>query len=191
MVRIAILASGSGSNAEEIIRFMQGVRQVEVASIVTNQPGAGVIQRAKLYGIPVELFIKSDWKDSERILTYFRENHIDLIVLAGYLQKIPEYLIKVYPDRIVNIHPALLPSYGGKGMYGMNVHQAVHRNREKYSGITIHLVNEKYDDGEIIFQARCPIHPDDGPDQIRINVLALEHQYFPTVVKYLALGLAN
>ena len=191
MVRIAILASGSGSNAEEIIRFMQGVRQVEVASIVTNQPGAGVIQRAKRYGIPVELFVNSDWKNSERILTYFRENHIDLIVLAGYLQKIPEYLIKVYPDRIVNIHPALLPSYGGKGMYGMNVHQAVHRNREKYSGITIHLVNEKYDDGEIIFQARCPIHPDDSPDQIRTNVLALEHQYFPTVVKYLALGLAN
>lgn len=191
MVRIAILASGSGSNAEEIIRFIKGVRQVEVASVVTNHPEAGVIERVKLYGIPVQLFVKKDWKTSELILSYFEKLKIDLIVLAGYLQKIPDYLIKEFPDKIVNIHPALLPSYGGKGMYGMNVHEAVHRNREKFSGITIHLVNENYDEGEIIFQARCPIHPDDTPEQIRTNVLALEHQYYPTIVKYLALGLTN
>lgn len=191
MVRIAILASGSGSNAEEIIRYMNGVREVEVAYVLTNRPQAGVFDRVKCYGIPTRIFIKQDWKASDRIISFFKEQRIDLIVLAGYLQKIPKYLIRTYPDRIVNIHPALLPSYGGKGMYGMHVHEAVHRNREKFSGITIHLVNEKYDDGEIIFQARCPIHPEDSPEQIRTNVLALEHQYFPTVVKYLACGLAK
>src|SRR5690606_3925830 len=127
----------------------------------------------------------------EDILTYFRENKIDGIVLAGYLQKIPEYLIREFPDRIVNIHPALLPAYGGHGMYGMHVHEAVHANREKESGITIHLVNENYDEGEIIFQARCMLEPDDTPEDIRNRVLELEHRYFPAVVKYFAKGQAK
>ena len=190
MVRIAILASGSGSNAEAIIRYMQGVREVEIASIVTNRKRAGVLDRARLFGIPTRVFTRQVWEEKpDQVLEYFSEEKIDMIVLAGYLRKIPEYLIRAYPDRIVNIHPALLPSYGGKGMYGMNVHRAVHQNREKESGITIHLVNEKYDDGEIIFQARCAIAPEDSPEVIRSKVLTLEHRYFPIVVKYVAEGL--
>lgn len=190
MVRIAILASGSGSNAEAIIRYLQGVREVDVACIVTNRRRAGVLDRARLYGIPSRVFPRSAWENTpQEVLEYFSEQRIDVIVLAGYLQKIPEYLIQTFPNRIVNIHPALLPAYGGKGMYGMHVHRAVHQNREKESGITIHLVNEKYDDGEIIFQARCAIAPEDSPEEIRSKVLSLEHRYFPVVVKYLALGL--
>ena len=188
MVRIAILASGSGSNAEEIIRFIQGVRAIEVACVITNRPQAGVIDRATTYGIPTQIFKQKTWLNSDKILSYLHDNKIDFIVLAGYLQKIPDYLIQAYPDKIVNIHPALLPSYGGKGMYGMHVHRAVHMNREKYSGITIHLVNERYDEGEIIFQAKCPVHENDTPEDIQKRVLELEHRYYPIVVKYLAAG---
>lgn len=192
MMRIAILASGSGSNAEAIIRYMQGIREVEVACIVSNRRRAGVLERARLYGIPSRVFPRSTWENAtQEVLDYFSEQDIDFIVLAGYLQKIPDYLIQAFPDRIVNIHPALLPAYGGKGMYGMHVHRAVHQNREKESGITIHLVNEKYDDGEIIFQARCAIAPEDTPEEIRSKVLALEHRYFPVVVKYLVLGIRD
>jgi len=192
MVRLAILASGTGTNAEAIIRYIQGVQDVEITCIVSNKSKAGVLERARLYGIPTRVFKPKSWKNNpEDILTYFRENKIDGIVLAGYLQKIPEYLIREFPDRIVNIHPALLPAYGGHGMYGMHVHEAVHANREKESGITIHLVNENYDEGEIIFQARCMLEPDDTPEDIRNRVLELEHRYFPAVVKYFAKGQAK
>src|SRR5690554_5097288 len=132
MMRIAILASGSGSNAEAIIRYMQGIREVEVACIVSNRRRAGVLERARLYVIARRVFPRSTWENAtQEVLDYFSEQDIDFIVLAGYLQKIPDYLIQAFPDRIVNIHPALLPAYGGKGMYGMHVHRAVHQNREK------------------------------------------------------------
>lgn len=190
MVRIAIMASGTGTNAEAIIRHIQGVREVEVAAIISNRRKAGVLERARLYSIPTRVFTSKMWAEQpEKILKYFREENIDGIVLAGYLQKVPEYLIRAYADRIINIHPALLPSYGGHGMYGMHVHRAVHENGERESGITIHLVNEKYDDGEILFQARCAIDPEYSPEEIRARVLELEHRYFPTVVTYFARGM--
>lgn len=191
MKRLAILASGSGSNAEEIIAFIKGVRSIEIGCVISNKRDAGVLDRAAAHGIDSKVFKKKDWSDQDRILSYFRENKIHFIVLAGYLQKIPDYLIQAYPDRIVNIHPALLPSYGGKGMYGMNVHRAVHKNQEKHSGITIHLVNENYDEGEIIFQARCPVLAEDTPEDIQKRVLVLEHKYYPVVVKYLADEIAD
>ncbi len=190
MVRLAILASGSGSNAEEIIRSFKDDINIEIAAIITNRPGAGVIHRANSHGIPTKIFTKKDWQDADEILFYFKEMKIDYIVLAGYLQKIPDYLIHSYPDRIVNIHPALLPSYGGKGMFGMNVHKAVFANQETYSGITIHLINENYDEGEIIFQAKCKVHPGESAEEIQKKVLVLEHRYYPVVVKYLASGIA-
>lgn len=186
MVRIAILASGSGSNAEQIISYMKGVRDIEIAYIVTNRPGAGVLKRSAKYGIPTKVFTNKAWLQQDQILPWFENQKIDFIVLAGYLQKIPNYLIKSYPKQIVNIHPALLPSYGGKGMYGMNVHRAVHENQESYSGITIHMVNEVYDDGEIIFQAKCSLDPEDTPSVIQRKVQKLEHRYYPLVIKYLA-----
>lgn len=186
MVRMAILASGSGSNAEEIIQYFQEDPSIEVSAILTNRPRAGILDRAKNHGIETRVFQKSAWKNSEKILEFFSAKKIDFIVLAGYLQKIPEYLIRAYPNKIVNIHPALLPAYGGHGMYGMNVHEAVHENREPFSGITIHLVNEQYDKGEIIFQAKCSLNPVDNPDEIRRKVLQLEHRYFSPVIKYLA-----
>src|SRR5690606_33012167 len=139
MVRIAILASGSGTNAEAIIRYIQGVRELEVAWVITNRRKAGVLERARLYGIPTQIFTRKSWEQEDEILTFFHENKIDFIVLAGYLQKIPEYLIRAYPNRIVNIHPALLPAYGGKGMYGMHIHQAVFYHKVKENGITIHI----------------------------------------------------
>lgn len=186
MKRLAILASGSGSNAEQIIQQVRDDQSMEVACVISNRPEAGVLERARKHGIPIQVFRKNVWSDSEEILNFFDKNHIDFIVLAGYLQKIPDYLIQAYPDRIVNIHPALLPAYGGKGMYGMHVHRAVHKAREKFSGITIHLVNEYYDEGEIILQAKCPIRPEDTPEDIQQRVLELEHQYYPLVVRYLA-----
>jgi len=191
MIQIAILASGSGSNAEEIIRFFKNDQRIEVAAIITNRPGAGVLHRALSHGIPTKVFVKKDWHNTDKILSYFRGMEIDFIVLAGYLQKIPGYLISFYSDRIVNIHPALLPSYGGKGMYGMHVHRAVHANKEIYSGITIHLVNENYDEGEIVLQVKCPVHPDDTAEDIQKNVQILEHRYYPLAVKYLASGIAG
>ena len=186
MVRIAILASGSGSNAEMIIRYLKGVRNMEVAYIVSNRPEAGVLDRAATYGIPTQVFKKKMWQHQEKILSWFHDQRINFVVLAGYLQKIPDYLIQAYENRIVNIHPALLPAYGGKGMYGMHVHHAVHRNQEAFSGITIHMVNEVYDDGEIIFQAKCILRPEDNPKDIQKKVQQLEHRYYPLVVKYLA-----
>lgn len=191
MKRLAILASGSGSNAEEIMSFMKGEASVKIACIITNRPGAGVLDRAKKHEINTRIFKNKDWSDKELILTYFRKSKIDFIVLAGYLQKIPDYLIQAFPNRIVNIHPALLPAYGGKGMYGMNVHRAVQKNQEMHSGITIHLVNENYDEGEIVFQAKCPVLPEDTPEDIQKKVLLLEHKYYPLVVKYLAGEIAD
>lgn len=188
MVRIAILASGSGSNAEEIIRYLKDKKDLRVEVIVTNRPDAGVIGRAERLGIPAEVIPNAEWSDQERVLSFFRSRKIDFIVLAGFLRMIPEFLIGAYPRQIVNIHPALLPAYGGKGMYGMNVHRSVCANQEKESGITIHLVNEEYDRGEIVFQARCPVAPEDGPEDVQKKVQMLEHEFYPVVVEYLAEG---
>lgn len=185
MQNIAILASGSGSNAEKIMEYFRDSREVDIAVVISNNPKAGVEVRAERFGIPYEYIERRDWKRKSVVLPVFKEYDIQYVVLAGFLQKIPRYLIRYFGDRIVNIHPALLPSYGGKGMYGMNVHQAVYDNREPYSGITIHRVNEVYDDGEIIFQARCAISDGDSAQDIQRKVQVLEHKYFPMVINYL------
>ena len=192
--RIAIFASGAGSNAQTIIDYFTssplilskgegdaGVR-VEVALIVCNKPGAGVISIALKENIPVLLIEKEKFFHGNGYVDELREKQIDLIVLAGFLWKIPDALIKAYPQRIINIHPALLPAFGGRGMYGNNVHTAVITAGEKESGITIHYVDEHYDNGDIIFQASCPVLPGDTPGSLAQRIQGLEHAHFPQVI---------
>ena len=185
MKRIALFASGSGSNAENIIRYFSNSTELEFPVIISNRPDAPVHERAKKLMIPSYVFKKSDF-ESGKVLEFLRENSIDFLVLAGFLLKIPENLLQAYPDRIINIHPALLPKFGGQGMYGSHVHEAVVAAGEKESGITIHYVNENYDEGRIIFQARCPVFPSDTPDEVAEKVHALEYEHFPRVIGEIA-----
>ena len=183
MKRIAIFASGSGSNAEAIARHLADRADVHISLILTNNPEAGVIQRARRLHIPVVVFDKKTFNESTRIVELLVNEHIDLVVLAGFMMLIPEQLVQAFSRRIVNIHPALLPKYGGKGMYGHFVHEAVVAAGEVESGITIHYVNEVYDEGEIIFQATCALLPTDSPDDVARKVQVLEHEYYPRVVE--------
>ena len=183
MKRIALFASGSGSNAENIIRYFLNSRELEFPFIISNRSDAQVHERAKNLMIPSYFFKKSDFESGE-VLKFLQDSKIDLLVLAGFLLKIPENLLKAYPDRIINIHPALLPKFGGKGMYGSHVHEAVVAAGEKESGITIHYVNENYDEGRIIFQARCPVLPTDSPDDVAAKVHELEYRWFPEVIEW-------
>lgn len=183
MKKIAIFASGSGSNAENIIRFFAKNPEISVNSIFCNMPGAYVLERAKNYNIPTFVFNREEMKNPEKVLNQLQKQEIDFIVLAGFLWLLPSCITAAYPNRIVNIHPALLPKYGGKGMYGEKVHQAVIAAGEKESGITIHYVNEHYDEGSPIFQARCSIHPEDTPDTLAAKVHALEYEHFPKVIE--------
>lgn len=182
MKKIAIFASGSGSNAENIIIASVNCSYMTVDSVFCNVPDAFVLERAKKYHIPTFVFTRNELNDPGKILRQLRERKIDFIVLAGFLWLIPSHIIAAYPARIINIHPALLPLYGGKGMYGMRVHEAVIAAREKKSGITIHYVNEHYDKGNVIFQAYCDIMPSDTPDTLAQKVHALEYEYFPAVI---------
>ncbi len=152
-------------------------------SVYCNVPGAFVLQRAEKYGIPAYVFNRCELQDPEGILKQLRERTIDFIVLAGFLWLIPPGIVEAFPGRIINIHPALLPAYGGKGMYGMNVHRAIVAAGEKESGITIHLVNTRYDEGDILFQAKCPVTPDDTPESVADKVHALEYQHFPRIIE--------
>ncbi|MFM7021434.1 MAG: phosphoribosylglycinamide formyltransferase [Flavobacteriales bacterium] len=183
-MNIAVFASGSGSNAQRIFEHFEKHPSIKVALLVCNKPDAFVIERAKKFGIPVLLINKSSFADENFFLAELKKFNIDFIVLAGFLWLIPPYLVKAFSDKMVNIHPALLPKYGGKGMHGMHVHKAVCENKEKESGITIHYVNEIYDSGAIIFQATCNV---DGlaPEDIAKAVLQLEHEHFPKVVEKL------
>jgi phosphoribosylglycinamide formyltransferase 1 len=181
-VRIALLASGSGSNAENIIQFFSKDERVEIGLILSNKPDAYVHQRAQRLGVPSLTLPKEKMTDADALLEVLKDYRIDFIVLAGYLLLLPQGLVKAYPNRIVNIHPALLPKYGGKGMYGDRVHQSVVSAGETESGITIHLVNEAYDDGAIVFQAKCPVLPGDSPEEVAQKVHALEYRYFPEVI---------
>lgn len=183
MRRLAIFASGTGSNAAKIISHFQGIEDIEVSLIVSNRPQAGVLTIAEQAGVPSMIIDRSFFYDSNQLVFELKQRSVDFIVLAGFLWLIPPYLIKAYPRKIVNIHPALLPKYGGKGMYGMHVHRAVKANNEKESGISIHFVNERFDEGAVIFQASCNIDPVDSPEVIREKVLTLEHKYFPPVVE--------
>ena len=183
MTRIAIFASGSGSNAENIIRYFSDNKSFKVVLVLSNQSRSGVLIRAKLHKIPTFIFTKDDLNERTKVLDVLKEYNASMIVLAGFLLKIPLYLIKAYPNSILNIHPALLPKYGGKGMYGMNVHTAVVENKEDKTGITIHYVNENYDEGAIIFQATCDIDEHDLPEDVKTKVQALELRHFPSVIE--------
>ena len=180
---IAVFASGSGSNAENISRFFASHPLVEVSLILTNKPDVAVVQRAKNLGIPCRIFNREDFYNSGSVLDDLKRFEVDFIVLAGFLWLIPSNLLSAYPKRIINIHPALLPKYGGKGMYGARVHQSVVENKETESGITIHFVNEEYDAGDIIFQARCSVEAGDDADRLAQKVHALEYLHFPAVIE--------
>ena len=183
MTRIAIFASGSGSNAENIIRYFSDNKIVKVVLVLSNNSRSGVLVRAKLHNIPTFIFTKNDLNECSKVHNVLKDYNASMIVLAGFLLKIPLCMIKAYPNSILNIHPALLPKYGGKGMYGMNVHTAVVENKEEKTGITIHYVNENYDEGAIIFQATCDIDEHDLPEDVKTKVQALELRHFPSVIE--------
>ena len=185
MKKLIIFASGNGSNAERIITYFKENKLAEVSLILTNNPQAGVISRAKRLGVPCRIFDKKDLYESNYLLELLKEEQPDLIILAGFLWKFPTNLIENFPHKIVNIHPSLLPKYGGKGMYGMHVHHEVIKHGEKESGITIHYVNEHYDQGAIIYQERVAITPEDTPKSLAEKVHTLEYQAFPLIIKQL------
>lgn len=180
--RIAIFASGSGTNAQKIMEHFEGHPEVEVALVLTNNPDAFVLQRADNYEIPSHIFNRDEFYKSDSIIHLLKNLDIDLIVLAGFLWLIPKNLIEAYPNRIINIHPALLPKYGGKGMYGDYVHHAVMAAGDPEGGITIHYVNENYDEGEYIFQAKYKIEPGDKIEHVKFKGQQLEHLHFPRIV---------
>ena len=183
MKKIAIFASGAGSNAQKIIDHFRHSESVSVAMILCNKPGAGVLTIADQEKIPALLIDKERFFRGDAYTDELKKAGTDLIVLAGFLWKIPAPLIQSFPRKIVNIHPALLPRYGGKGMYGQHVHQAVISHKEKESGITIHYVDEQYDHGDTIFQARCPVLEDDDPATLAQRIHALEHAHYPRVIE--------
>lgn len=185
MKHIAIFASGTGSNAKTIIEYFQSSEAIQVSLVVSNKPTAPVLAMAAAHGVPTLVIDRKGFYESEQLLQQLHDYQIDFIVLAGFLWLLPLYLVEAYDDRIINIHPALLPKYGGKNMYGMNVHRAVQAAQETESGITIHYVNPNYDEGKIIFQATCPISPDDQAEDIARKVQQLEHTYFPKVIEQL------
>lgn len=184
MKNIAILASGNGSNAENIILHFKNSEKARVALIASNRKGAYVLERAQQHNILNFHFSKSDLEEG-RLKEQLEKEKIDLVVLAGFLLKIPAHLIDSFPDRIINIHPALLPKYGGKGMYGDFVHQAVKDNKELRTGITIHYANHHYDEGKVVFQKSVNISPDDSLEEIATKVHVLEYKYFPKVIESL------
>ena len=181
--QLAILASGSGSNAQRFIDYFRGHPDIEVAVIISNNPGAYVLKRAKDAGIQSVVIQKSGWDDKEAVKDYLLTPGVDAVVLAGYLLLLPPWLIDMFPGKIFNIHPALLPEFGGKGMYGIHVHRAVIKSGARQSGITIHLVNEAYDEGEILFQEKLEVLPGETPESLASRVLELEHQHYPRVVE--------
>jgi phosphoribosylglycinamide formyltransferase-1 len=191
MKTIAIFASGSGTNAQNIIEYFKKKDNIKIVLILSNKKNAFVLERAKTFNIPFIIFDRKQFYESEHIVDLLLEKHIDLIVLAGFMWLIPNNLIQAFPDRIINIHPALLPKYGGKGMYGINVHRAVIKNNEKESGISIHLVNEKYDEGKIIFQAKCNVDISDTPEKLAKRIHLLEHEHFPKIIEKLLLADKN
>ena len=186
--RIAIWASGSGTNAERLTTYFADKADVEVAVILSNRKEAYVLERARRLGVHAALFPNAAFRQGNELLAFHQQMQIDYIVLAGFLLKVPDPIVSAYQGKIVNIHPALLPAYGGKGMYGMHVHKAVIAGGETSSGITIHLVNQHYDEGEILFQASCPVLPSDRPESLAERIHQLEHRHYPLIVEKLILG---
>lgn len=185
MKKIAIFASGTGSNALKIIEHFSTISDAQVSLIISNNPTAPVLDIAKNHNIPSLVINRTGFYKTEDILANLATKAIDFIVLAGFMWLVPPYLVAAFPNKIINIHPALLPKFGGKGMYGMNVHKAVYAAKETETGITIHYVNEQYDEGNIIFQAKCSLEPSDTPDLIALKIRQLEHDNFPLVIEKL------
>lgn len=184
--KIAVFASGSGTNAQNIIQYFSENEHIVVDSLWSNKPDAFALTRATKLGVDTFVFSRKQFYETDEVAQKLKNRGIDLIVLAGFLWLVPENLIESF--QIVNIHPALLPKYGGKGMYGMKVHQAVAENKEKETGISIHLVNRKFDEGRIIFQAKCTVLPTDTPETIAQKVHQLEYEYFPVIIEQFLLG---
>lgn len=181
--RLAIFASGNGTNAERIVQYFENHPAIEVVLLLSNNPNAYALQRAKDHSIKNVSFTRDQFRDGTLIRHYLAEAGVTHIVLAGFLWLIPPYLLEEFSERIINIHPALLPKYGGKGMYGSKVHEAVKQARELETGITIHLVNDRYDEGKILFQEKCNIDEDYSPEQIAACVHKLEHEHYPRVIE--------
>jgi formyltetrahydrofolate-dependent phosphoribosylglycinamide formyltransferase len=187
-IRVAVLASGSGSNAQAILGYFQNHASIEIALILTNKPNAGVRNHAQQFGVPSLVFDRTDFQGSGSILPILQKHGIQWIVLAGFLWKIPDALVDAYPGKIINIHPALLPDFGGKGMYGIHVHRAVLEAKRTASGITIHEVDGQYDHGTPLFQTTCAVTSDDTPESLAARVLALEHRFYAPVLEARILG---
>ena len=188
MKRIVIFASGSGTNAENLIEFFHNRDNASVIQVLTNNPHAKVLERAKKLRVSALSFNKIAFTETNDVLNILKASQPDLIVLAGFLWKIPESILNTFPNKIINIHPALLPKYGGKGMYGKYVHEAVVANKEQETGITIHYVNAHYDEGAIIFQAKCNLSQSDTADDVAAKIHELEMTHFPKVVNDLLHG---
>lgn len=183
MKRVAVFASGSGTNFQQICEyFNQKNNDIKIELLIVNKKNAYVLERAKQLNVKSQYFNREDFYYSDRVVECLKENQIDFIVLAGFLWLIPDNILKEYPNKIINIHPALLPNYGGKGMHGHHVHEAVIAAKEQESGITIHYVNEKYDEGNIIFQAKCSISSEDTADSLAEKIHLLEKEHFPKVI---------
>ena len=189
--KIAIFASGNGSNAENIIKHFNKGKRAEVVLVFSNNKNAKVITKAKKLNVPVFVFSKVDLHSGNTVLEKLINANVDWIILAGFLLKFPENILRQFPNKVINIHPALLPKYGGKGMYGMNIHNAVVLNKEKETGITIHYVNENYDEGEIIFQAKTKVLDTDTPEIVAEKIHKLEQNHFPEVIESLIITNKN
>jgi phosphoribosylglycinamide formyltransferase-1 len=187
MKRIVIFASGSGTNAENLIKFFHNSDNATVIQVLCNNPHAKVLDRAKKLQVSALSFNKVAFTKTEDVLNILKASQPDLIVLAGFLWKFPENILNAFPNKVINVHPALLPNYGGKGMYGMHVHEAIVANKETKTGITIHYVNEHYDEGAIIFQAKCDVVSSDTAADVADKIHKLEMEYFPKVVEQLLL----
>jgi phosphoribosylglycinamide formyltransferase-1 len=181
--RIAVFASGAGTNAEAVFKYFKDHPSIEVAVLLTNNPEARALQRARQHDVKTFVFDRMEFSEGSKVQECLKVNAVTHIVLAGFLWLIPGYLLQNYPDKIINIHPALLPKYGGKGMYGRKVHEAVKASGDLLTGITIHVVNSSYDEGRILFQAQCNLSPDDSPQQIAACVHKLEHEHYPMIIE--------
>ena len=185
-VRVAIFASGGGSNARALLDHFRGSTVAEIVLLATENPRSGILNFAPEYGVPAVVFPPLAHRDGAYLLELLRSYRIELLVLAGYLKKVPDAVVQAFPQRVLNIHPSLLPAYGGKGMYGLHVHRAVIEAGESHSGMTIHYVNEGYDQGQILFQERLPVRAGMSPEALQMAVLKLEHKYYPSTVEKVA-----
>ncbi len=184
MINIAVFASGEGTNAENLFNYFSTSSKVKIKLVVTNNENAGIVAKAEKYKKNLQIISKTSLNNyTPQLVDFLQTEKVDLIILAGFLLKIPEGLVKAFPNKIINIHPALLPKFGGHGMYGMNVHKAVIEAKEKHSGITVHFVNEEYDKGEIILQAKCEVNENDTPETVAKKIHDLEYEYFPKAVQ--------